>query len=59
MACYAGKNIVIIGLGSTGLSCVDFFMQQGVVPRVMDTRSQPAGQDRLPDGVELHTGSLN
>ncbi|MGL5564113.1 MAG: hypothetical protein ACRDC4_00060, partial [Plesiomonas sp.] len=30
MACYAGKNIVIIGLGSTGLSCVDFFMQQGV-----------------------------
>ncbi|MGL5763305.1 MAG: UDP-N-acetylmuramoyl-L-alanine--D-glutamate ligase [Plesiomonas shigelloides] len=59
MACYAGKNIVIIGLGSTGLSCVDFFMQQGVVPRVMDTRSQPVGQDRLPDGVELHTGSLN
>lgn len=25
MADYLGKNVVIIGLGLTGLSCVDFF----------------------------------
>ncbi|MDU2498546.1 MAG: hypothetical protein E7E41_25590, partial [Klebsiella oxytoca] len=26
MADYQGKKVVIIGLGMTGLSCVDFFM---------------------------------
>lgn len=34
MADYQGKNVVIIGLGLTGLSCVDFFLARGVTPRV-------------------------
>ncbi|ERT15053.1 UDP-N-acetylmuramoyl-L-alanyl-D-glutamate synthetase [Photorhabdus temperata J3] len=59
MADYLGKKIVIIGLGLTGLSCVDFFMARGVIPRVMDTRSTPPGRDKLPDDVECHSGSLN
>ncbi len=33
MADYQGKNVVIIGLGLTGLSCVDFFLARGVTPR--------------------------
>ncbi len=33
MADYQGKKVVIIGLGMTGLSCVDFFMARGVTPR--------------------------
>jgi threonine dehydrogenase-like Zn-dependent dehydrogenase len=46
MADYQGKKVVIIGLGLTGLSCVDFFMARGVTPRVMDTRivTSRAGQ---------------
>jgi len=35
---YQGKEVVIIGLGLTGLSCVTFFMARGVTPRVIDTR---------------------
>ncbi|MBW7983049.1 UDP-N-acetylmuramoyl-L-alanine--D-glutamate ligase [Enterobacillus tribolii] len=59
MADYQGKNIVIIGLGLTGLSCVDFFMTRGVVPRVVDTRVSPPGLDKLPENVERHLGDLN
>lgn len=59
MADYQGKNVVIIGLGMTGMSCVDFFVSRGLFPRVMDTRAIPPGLDALPEGVECHSGSLN
>ncbi len=59
MVDYQGKNVVIIGLGITGLSCVHFFLERGVVPRVMDTRAVPPGVDKLPENVECHSGSLN
>ncbi|WP_276723706.1 UDP-N-acetylmuramoyl-L-alanine--D-glutamate ligase [Pantoea septica] len=59
MADYRGRKVVIIGLGLTGLSCVDFFLAQGVTPRVMDTRVSPPGLDKLPEQVERYTGGLN
>lgn len=59
MVDYQGKKVVIIGLGLTGLSCVDFFMARGVTPRVMDTRISPPGLDKLATSVECHVGSLN
>jgi UDP-N-acetylmuramoylalanine--D-glutamate ligase len=59
MADYQGKKVVIIGLGLTGLSCVDFFMARGVTPRVIDTRVSPPGLDKLADSVERHLGSLH
>ncbi|KEY60367.1 UDP-N-acetylmuramoyl-L-alanine--D-glutamate ligase [Serratia sp. DD3] len=59
MVDYQGKKVVIIGLGLTGLSCVDFFMTRGVIPQVMDTRISPPGVDKLPASVERHLGSLN
>ncbi|HDX8896800.1 TPA: UDP-N-acetylmuramoyl-L-alanine--D-glutamate ligase [Klebsiella michiganensis] len=59
MADYQGKKAVIIGLGMTGLSCVDFFMARGVTPRVMDTRVAPAGLDKLPEAVDRYVGGLN
>ncbi|MCB5302138.1 UDP-N-acetylmuramoyl-L-alanine--D-glutamate ligase [Yersinia bercovieri] len=59
MVDYQGKKVVIIGLGLTGLSCVDFFMARGVTPRVMDTRINPAGLDKLPENIERHVGDLN
>jgi len=59
MVDYQGKKVVIIGLGLTGLSCVDFFMMRGVTPRVMDTRISPPGLDKLPESVERHLGDLN
>ncbi len=59
MVDYQGKKVVIIGLGLTGLSCVDFFIARGVSPRVMDTRINPPGLDKLPENVERHVGDLN
>ena len=59
MADYQGKKVVIIGLGLTGLSCVDFFLARGVTPRVMDTRVVPPGLEKLPKEVERWLGSLN
>lgn len=59
MADYRGRKVVIIGLGLTGLSCVDFFLAQGITPRVMDTRVSPPGLDKLPGQVERHLGGIN
>lgn len=59
MTDYQGKKVVIIGLGLTGLSCVDFFVSRGVTPRVIDTRVSPPGLDKLSDAIERHLGSLN
>ena len=59
MADYQGKKVVIIGLGLTGLACVDFFMARGIMPRVMDTRVSPPGLDTLPGSLECHLGSLH
>ncbi|MFH8133379.1 UDP-N-acetylmuramoyl-L-alanine--D-glutamate ligase [Pantoea osteomyelitidis] len=59
MADYRGRKVVIIGLGLTGLSCVDFFLAQGVTPRVMDTRVSPPGVDKLPENVERYLGGIN
>ncbi|NBM85522.1 UDP-N-acetylmuramoyl-L-alanine--D-glutamate ligase [Proteus sp. G2661] len=59
MANYQGKKVVVVGLGITGLSCVDFFIHQGVTPKVIDTRQKPGGLDKLPADVEYHTGSFH
>ncbi|OOE76376.1 UDP-N-acetylmuramoyl-L-alanine--D-glutamate ligase [Salinivibrio sp. ML290] len=52
-------HIVVMGLGVTGLSVVRFIARHHpkACIRVMDSRTQPPGQDQLPDNVELHTGS--
>lgn len=55
---YAGKQVVIIGLGLTGLSCVDFFLSKNVVPKVVDTRKKPAGIENLPKNIQFHTGGI-
>lgn len=50
-------KVVILGLGKTGLSCVNYFLRKGITPTVLDTRQHPPGMDELPVGVELLTGS--
>ena len=59
MSDYRGKKVVIIGLGLTGLSCVDFFLARGVTPRVVDTRMSPPGLDKLPEHLERYLGGIN
>lgn len=38
---YQDKKVTVIGLGKTGLSCVDFLLKQGANIRVIDTRTNP------------------
>ena len=59
MVDYQGKKIVIIGLGITGLSCVDYFLAQNVIPKVIDTRLSPSGLDQLDDRVIYHLGNFD
>lgn len=56
---YQGKNIVIVGLGISGLSCVDYFIGKNIIPKVIDTRCNPQGLAQLDHRVLTHLGSLN
>ncbi|AMA65100.1 UDP-N-acetylmuramoylalanine--D-glutamate ligase [Candidatus Arsenophonus lipoptenae] len=59
MVIYYNKKIVIVGLGKTGLSCVNFFLSHKIIPFVMDTRKIPPGKYELPSKVMYHYGSWN
>ncbi|URL01535.1 UDP-N-acetylmuramoyl-L-alanine--D-glutamate ligase [Avibacterium sp. 20-126] len=56
---YQDKNICVVGLGKTGLSCVEYLLAQQAKVRVMDTRQSPTGVEQLGKNVLVHTGSLN
>ncbi|MEN2840114.1 UDP-N-acetylmuramoylalanine--D-glutamate ligase [Mannheimia haemolytica] len=56
---YENKTVTIIGLGTTGLSCVDFFKKKNANIQVIDSRANPAGADKLDVTIPLHTGGLN
>lgn len=55
------KKVVVIGLGMTGLSVVNFWLRQtgNRDIKVIDTRATPPGQDKLPPSVELCAGQWN
>lgn len=55
------KNIVVIGLGMTGLSVVNHLLRQDdpATIKVIDTRKAPPGREELPPGVALHVGGWN
>ncbi len=55
------KQVVVVGLGITGLSVVKHLVkhQPAVTVRVIDTRETPPGAESLPAQVELHAGSWN
>lgn len=56
---YQDKIVTVIGLGKTGLSCVDFLVKRNAKVQVIDTRANPAGADQLDKNIPLHTGGLN
>ncbi len=52
------QNVVVVGLGITGLSVVKHLAkyQPHCTVRVIDTRDNPPGKESLPDDVALHAG---
>ncbi|QJC29886.1 UDP-N-acetylmuramoyl-L-alanine--D-glutamate ligase [Enterobacteriaceae endosymbiont of Plateumaris sericea] len=53
------KKVVIIGLGITGLSCIKFFINKGIIPYVMDNRTNPPCIKEIPPLVKYCIGYLN
>ncbi len=52
------KQVAVLGLGITGLSCVNFLVQEGYQVSVFDTRDNPPGSDKLSATVDLVKGPL-
>lgn len=55
------KNVVVVGLGITGLSVVKHLLKlnKALNIKVLDTRINPPGKDKLTSNIELHTASWN
>ncbi|PLX64076.1 MAG: UDP-N-acetylmuramoyl-L-alanine--D-glutamate ligase [Vibrio alginolyticus] len=54
-------SVVVVGLGITGLSVVKHLRknQPQLVVKVIDTRVNPPGAERLPEDIQLHSGGWN
>ncbi|MBY6063881.1 UDP-N-acetylmuramoyl-L-alanine--D-glutamate ligase [Pseudidiomarina sediminum] len=61
-ALHTYETIGVVGLGQSGLSCVRFLLQQGITPRVFDTREAPPQAEQLKHldaTLTLTTGPLD
>lgn len=55
---YSGKNIVLIGLGQTGISCLNFLLKQDIIPYIIDTRININIDQLIVNKSKIHLGSL-
>ncbi|MBD1555444.1 UDP-N-acetylmuramoyl-L-alanine--D-glutamate ligase [Vibrio sp. S9_S30] len=55
------RDVVVVGLGMTGLSVVNHLLRQKppLNVKVIDTRANPPGLDKLNENIAVHTGSWN
>lgn len=56
---YKKIRVVIVGFGVTGLSCMNFFLNRGIVPKLTDTRLYPPAIHKLPSFIEYCFGKLH
>jgi hypothetical protein len=54
----AGKRVLVLGLGDTGLSVVRWVATQGALARVADTRAAPPRAADVGAGAEVVTGKF-
>ncbi|WAI11977.1 MAG: UDP-N-acetylmuramoyl-L-alanine--D-glutamate ligase [Buchnera aphidicola (Macrosiphum albifrons)] len=55
---YFGKKILILGMGLTGVSCLNFFLQRGIKPKIIDESKYPINFTKIPKKIEYSLGSL-
>jgi UDP-N-acetylmuramoylalanine--D-glutamate ligase len=56
------KQIIVLGLGVTGLGIVRFLISHGIAPKVVDSRNNPPGNEWLKaqaPTLETHFGDLS
>lgn len=56
---YFGKKILILGLGLTGISCINFFLNKGVCIRAIDESKNPKFLDKVPKKIQYKLGDLD
>ena len=55
----AGKRVLVLGLGDTGLSVARWLVARGGIARVADTRAAPPRAADLGAGTEIVTGAFS
>ncbi|AHG60156.1 Murd [Buchnera aphidicola str. G002 (Myzus persicae)] len=55
---YFGKKILILGIGLTGISCINFFLKKGITPKVIDESVDPLHLDKMPKNIQYKFGTL-
>ena len=45
---YSGKKILILGMGLTGISCINFFLKKGITPKIIDESAHPIYLKTIP-----------
>ncbi|QCI18769.1 UDP-N-acetylmuramoyl-L-alanine--D-glutamate ligase [Buchnera aphidicola] len=56
---YSNKKILILGIGLTGISCINFFLQRGIVPKIIDESQKPDYLNKIPKNIQYKLGSLD
>lgn len=56
---YSNKKILILGMGLTGISCINFFLKQGIKPKIIDESKHPVLLEKIPKNIEYRLGTLN
>ena len=54
----AGRRVLVLGLGDTGLSVARWVIAQGGMPRIADTRAAPPRAGDLAASTEIVTGAF-
>ncbi|WP_284443370.1 UDP-N-acetylmuramoyl-L-alanine--D-glutamate ligase [Buchnera aphidicola] len=55
---YFGKKILILGMGITGISCLNFFLRRGIKPKIIDESKCPVNFTKIPKKIEYSLGNL-
>ncbi|QCI17619.1 UDP-N-acetylmuramoyl-L-alanine--D-glutamate ligase [Buchnera aphidicola (Acyrthosiphon lactucae)] len=55
---YFGKKILILGMGLTGISCLNFFLKKGIKPKIIDESKHPINLIKIPKKIKYSLGNL-
>ncbi|ALD15178.1 UDP-N-acetylmuramoyl-L-alanyl-D-glutamate synthetase [Buchnera aphidicola (Aphis glycines)] len=55
---YSEKKILILGIGLTGISCINFFLKKGAIPKIIDESKKPEYLEKIPKNIKYKLGGL-
>lgn len=55
---YSDKKILILGMGLTGISCINFFLKKGIQAKIIDDSEHPPHFNKIPKNIEYSLGNI-